>query len=822
MLLSNVKQQPAGMLREWNFTLHGVHQAARCQTKILPSWTISFLDADEIQNIHADLDLDRCPLVPFLSYSDFTSGEHGEDVKREEIRKGVALLYSHIPVTMTLVDFCKRSVQHVLSDVQVADVDGQTNLRALTMGSKLNCSFTLGGHQSFHFRYTTVNKAVSMTYSNYAVGTIIGQRGYLCVVTCPKAHELGHYIPNVFHCHFGNGNNFRLDCDVEYSDVVYPLLKEQQEFFGDLIYRDHSSAISFVLPMHPMRIRPDFLPTQTVGVGSIACLTLEVEVHQKLCDDFQEAETGMPKHKSSSVVLFLDVEDVARNQYPSLMSVDQYSSLKTLRMLETLQEAKRIGTALSLRIGQRVGKCTTMTFRYEGGPTQGLIVKAMMVSTLVGNLGITALYFTKLGHGLFDSHLYLQQHLLKSIVLLKERDLVGDCSRFKAVNIRLTHQDIPRAYSSGPPQEKWAAEHIKALHASNDGRADGATVITVVDGSSSSLAVVPQIYSNNGKMETGTSNADEITPIRRNSGDIIDVSNIPHLSQQQQEHIQFSDDANVSTWQPEVQESVTSLSVSNVKKKRGESPTTIVLTIKKLDDDENLLLVVDASGGKSHQVESSSSPSSYVSPPHRAGVTVTTPIHPNVLQPQAVCPNLNGSTTFQPPLLTQSSLLLSPAKKNVVSEALKDEDGDVYFGPALKDVYARCCEKQKCRPNSYLLKKLPENPRFTSTIEELDMSCNYLGHTGFVALLHFLDHLPKLKTIFVNDMSLDNSDVENLCTILANHATITTIHLRKNSKVTLPAAKYLTKLCKVNPRIKELRLEGTSIGGELISKLEIG
>lgn len=63
------------------------------------------------------------------------------------------------------------------------------------------------------------------------------------------------------------------------------MLNEQQERYGELCYEDRDAAIAFSVPMYPMVIKPDFSPAKTVGVGSIACMTFEVDIYEKLIDD---------------------------------------------------------------------------------------------------------------------------------------------------------------------------------------------------------------------------------------------------------------------------------------------------------------------------------------------------------------------------------------------------------------------------------------------------------------------------------------------------------------------------------------------------------
>ena len=783
------QQQQTGMRREWNFTLTVRHEAARATIEYLPHWTTQFIDPDRIENLNKlDRDVKHCPMMPFFEYTDLTPAKHWE-----ELQKRVRVFYSHVPPGMDLKAYCKRSVQYVLSDPRVIEVDGSTNLKEIRVGQKLNCAARLGGLPSFHFRYQFVDKADLRNDAMYAIGTIVGQRGYLVLVGCARQTELDAYIAKIVVPHFCNPKNVCLDAEIKYDEATYITLTEQLDRYGELLYVDKDACVSFSLPMHAMRIRPDFSPTQTVGVGSIACMTLDIDIHQKLVDEGVEAEiTGMPKYKVNNAILFLDVEDVARMGFPSIMSIDQYSQEKLKRLLNTFKDAKLVGTPISLTLGKRVGRSQAVTFTYDAMNT---VVKALMVSTLVGNSGVTALFFIKLGQGLFDAHLYLFQHLLKTISFNVEKAQTKEFSRYNAVNIRLTDQDLPRAYTAAPVNDRRQMEkHLKCLQYSNDGRSDGATVVNASSQLNSTVTTLTKERLDEHDGATGgAEGAAEGSNLgnTNNTADdasLVSVTSIAHLAQvnawdEEDLHVGTSATSarEGSNTTVDVQEAAAAASAQQLvglltPLAKAEAAQSSLKSSQKEDD--------NASSGDS---ERSTSPTGQHDEPARESTAIIEPEQPQV--------------------------------KAFVERILR-ADEDVYFGPSLRDVYTRCCDIQHCRPNSYLLKKLPDNPRFKSSIEELDMSSNYLGHNGFVAVLNLLEHLPQLRTVYFNDMSIDNQDVAALTEVLCKNATVTGVFLRNNGKITLPAVKHFTKLLKLNKNITMLSLEGTKLGDSLIAKLE--
>jgi hypothetical protein len=769
------------MRREWNFTLTVRHEAARATIEYLPHWTTQFIDPDRIENLNKlDRDVKHCPMMPFFEYTDLTPARHWE-----ELQKRVRVFYSHVPPGMTLKAYCKRSVQYVLSDPRVVEVDGSSDLKRLRIGQKLNCSKKLGGLPSFQFWYQFVDKADLRNDSMYAIGTIVGQRGYLVLVGCARQTELDAYISKMLIPHFCNSKKVVLDAEVKYDPASYITLVEQLDRYGELLYVDKDACVSFSLPMHAMRIRPDFSPTQTVGVGSITCMTLEIDVYQKLVDEGVEAEiTGMPKYKVNNAVLFLDVEDVARMGYPSIMSIDQYSQEKLKRLLTTFKDAKLVGTPISLTVGKRAGRSQAVTFTYDAMNT---VVKAMMVSTLVGNSGVTALFFIKLGQGLFDAHLYLFQHLLKTISFNVERPQAKAFSRFNAVNIRLTDQDLPRAYTAAPVNDRRQMEkHLKCLQYSNDGRADGAVVVNCVSATLTKERLEELEAATSG---AAASSAEVVTAVEPQPDEgtfpddesLVSVTSIEHLAQ-------------INAWDAEdvKQTSNVPSGIRDGSVGPGEQQDPLVSPAV-LSAAAPTPLSKSADGVKTAPEDDESGDSEERTSP--------------VTMPDEASP----SSAARP--------LEQPEVKDLVERLLR-ADEDVYFGPSLRDVYMRCCDIQRCRPNSYLLKKLPDNPRFKSSIEELDLTSNYVGHNGFVAILTLLEHLPQLRTVYFNDMSLDNQDVAALTEILCKSVSITAVFLRNNVKITLPAVKHFTRLLKTNRNITTLSLEGTKLGDSLISKLE--
>ncbi|TPP52448.1 hypothetical protein CGC21_10195 [Leishmania donovani] len=855
-----------------------------------------------------------------------------------EKSKAVELFYCLPAPGMDLKGFCKHCVQFVLRDPHVASIDGDTRLARLHIGDKLRCTYQLGGrHRSFQLRYTLHDRSELQESHVYAIGTIVGQRGYLLRARCTDAEELEGYVRKVLLPVYASPGRVQFGVDITYHNVgpTTPL-SEQQEAFGQLQYVDHKAAIVFVTPLYPMRVLPDYSPAKTVGVGSITCLTLKLSVYERLLDDIAAAEiTGVAKYKVSPIIVCVEVEEVSRMGYPKVMSTEQYSELKAARVAEVFPDAKMVGLPSNLFMGSRTGRLRTMTFTYE---PLGCVVKSLIASTLVGNLGVTALYIAKLSGGVFDAHLYVFQQLVHGMEYLPQNNFEKSArvSRYRARNIRLMEEDVIHAYSDDKqlgdavPQPR----HLHFLSLGNDGRVEGG-VEAVVSPEEGGIAPTRRSVSaaniNEGGLHAhgghrGGSEADGAsafgTEAARTSlisaslftasltSDALVTATLPASALASADkafsapgggmrdtlHADFSSSANSSS----------RISVTNISHLRESGSASLAGDHSDADDAMSGFMedghdafacsheeayactapldaapLASASVGPSAASLAGSHPPASVASESGDGIEARTAIYRRrgsgsilvasyissaaadagageVLKTQVVCsasalptselPDISGDgdavgrspdaaarlgTTTCPSVVDNDDTAAAEQLKQrqlyeqlvgkgdpAVQQALREAEGGTLYGPSLRDVYARCCEAQQCRPNSYLMRKLPVQPEFTYSVEEIDLSANYVGHNGFVAVLHLLEHLPRLRVVYFNNMSLDNTDAESLCYALATNHTVREVHLENNPGISLPSMRHFTALLRVNRRVGVLMLAGTRLSPTLIAKLQ--
>eukprot|EP00744_Colponema_vietnamica_P016739 GILI01023496.1.p1 GENE.GILI01023496.1~~GILI01023496.1.p1 ORF type:complete len:572 (+),score=101.61 GILI01023496.1:33-1718(+) len=518
----------------------------------------------------------------------------------------------------------------------------------------------------------------------------------------------------------------------------------------------------------------------------------------------------LSRYKAANAVLFVDVELVAKQGYPRAMSINQFLQLKLKRLLGTFKDARLVGEAQAGQVGPRPARSQHVTFTYEGNPDQAGVVKALMTTTLVGNFGITALYFTRLQQGLFDHHLYLYQHLARSFQFYGEGDLRGKFSRFDTRNIRLAEQDIARAYPASSTPNEVQERHLRALQASNDGKCEGA-IVYVVDPRS-----MVGVRKDSLAAHEGSAAGDTAAPA---STDSIPKAVRPRgLSEELAEAFDDATEISVDT--------VPRLAAGGGGAARSEQPPTPTAAVSTTPSHEQRPSTAEGAGRRereAREVQEDLPLNDRPASPLPAAVDDHRPRSAGTPQPKEPSPTMavdeaqpSGEGAEEDPYTRPPP---PPKSSALVEEALAADD-NLYFGPSLRDVYCRCCEHVSCRPNSYLFNKLPRSSRFTEAIEELDLSSNYLGHQGFQAILNFLEYLPKIQTLIFNDMSLDNEDISHLCECMEKNTTVHTIYLRANPKVSLPATKHITRMIRANKRIHTLGLGGTSLGEGLINRIE--
>lgn len=132
-------------------------------------------------------------------------------------------------------------------------------------------------------------------------------------------------------------------------------------------------------------------------------------------------------------------------------------------------------------------------------------------------------------------------------------------------------------------------------------------------------------------------------------------------------------------------------------------------------------------------------------------------------------------------------------------------------------LYLRRCTELAIKPNSGIERLLTEA---TAAITEIDLSYNYVGPKGLMALLDIVENNHRITTLILGDNGANNQVVERLCTILRTHPTITTVNLDKNP-ISHLAGRMILFAIQVNPRITKLSLAGTVLQPVMLARIAL-
>lgn len=131
-------------------------------------------------------------------------------------------------------------------------------------------------------------------------------------------------------------------------------------------------------------------------------------------------------------------------------------------------------------------------------------------------------------------------------------------------------------------------------------------------------------------------------------------------------------------------------------------------------------------------------------------------------------------------------------------------------------------------PNTFLIKFFQEHNSF-SEIEEIDISCSYIGNRGIVALLSVIEQLPNFRFLNLSDQKMYNTDlsessvkgnemVDRLVEVFKVHPVANALDISGNP-ISNYAGRKLLALAQFNKRMCRIDVSGTRIDFDLRHKL---
>eukprot|EP00756_Hemistasia_phaeocysticola_P034316 Hpha_TRINITY_DN16515_c1_g8::TRINITY_DN16515_c1_g8_i1::g.133865::m.133865/K04515/CAMK2; calcium/calmodulin-dependent protein kinase (CaM kinase) II len=129
--------------------------------------------------------------------------------------------------------------------------------------------------------------------------------------------------------------------------------------------------------------------------------------------------------------------------------------------------------------------------------------------------------------------------------------------------------------------------------------------------------------------------------------------------------------------------------------------------------------------------------------------------------------------------------------------------------------YAALCKKLCVRPNSDIEKILTEA---TSEINNVDLSKNYLGPKGLLALLPLVQQKPEIISLKFGNNGVNNTVVQELCRIIKTHPGVQSVDLSENA-ISHLAGRQILDAVSTNKRIVEFMLDNTMLAESAIRRI---
>eukprot|EP00670_Eutreptiella_braarudii_P028590 CAMPEP_0174373786 /NCGR_PEP_ID=MMETSP0811_2-20130205/108491_1 /TAXON_ID=73025 ORGANISM="Eutreptiella gymnastica-like, Strain CCMP1594" /NCGR_SAMPLE_ID=MMETSP0811_2 /ASSEMBLY_ACC=CAM_ASM_000667 /LENGTH=393 /DNA_ID=CAMNT_0015522497 /DNA_START=307 /DNA_END=1488 /DNA_ORIENTATION=+ len=124
------------------------------------------------------------------------------------------------------------------------------------------------------------------------------------------------------------------------------------------------------------------------------------------------------------------------------------------------------------------------------------------------------------------------------------------------------------------------------------------------------------------------------------------------------------------------------------------------------------------------------------------------------------------------------------------------------------------------KSNSALAACLPDTVGVYDTVQELDLSRNFVGQHGLLPLLECVYVNPRLETLVLAGNGLHNDVIPVLCRIAAVHPALAVLDLSDNPRLSTAAGQLLLRVAQTNRRIRRLVLRNTLVPNDVIARID--
>jgi len=129
--------------------------------------------------------------------------------------------------------------------------------------------------------------------------------------------------------------------------------------------------------------------------------------------------------------------------------------------------------------------------------------------------------------------------------------------------------------------------------------------------------------------------------------------------------------------------------------------------------------------------------------------------------------------------------------------------------------YLTKCTSRGVKPNTDIERLFVES---NTELTDLDLSLNYVGAKGLMAVLDWVEENQRLEKIVLGSNGANNAVVERLCAVLRKHPAVTSVDLSNNA-ISHIAGRMLLHLIQMNSKITEMKLEGTQLMPPMLKRI---
>lgn len=142
-----------------------------------------------------------------------------------------------------------------------------------------------------------------------------------------------------------------------------------------------------------------------------------------------------------------------------------------------------------------------------------------------------------------------------------------------------------------------------------------------------------------------------------------------------------------------------------------------------------------------------------------------------------------------------------------------------FKGRSPRKIYTDACADAGAKINSQFEAFLSDTVDDFYQLEDLDLSGNYFGPKGCLAVLKIVQSQQRLKSLNLSSCGLDDIVVAELVEVMQDHPRLRDVSLCDNPNISVFSAKGLARVVKLNSNLINLDLSGTHVGRNVANVL---